>query len=606
MASLGTAYVDVAGDFTTLKAQVAAQMAPLTSRFGKLGGAAAIGLGAIAVGAVAAGKALYEVGEQFDDAYDTIRVQTGATGKELERLKRDFKGVVSMVPTDFDSAADAIGYLNTRLGLSGRPLRRMAAQFLELSRITKTDLKTNMETVTRVFGDFGIKASQQPKYLDRLFRASQKTGVSVDKLADTMVQFGSPLRSLGFNFDQAAAMVGKFEKEGVNTRLVMGSLRIALGRMADKGITNAGKAFGILTDRIKGAKSPTEATRRAIELFGARAGPDMARAIIEGRFELDKLTHGIRNGGDTIRKAGRDTRDFSEAATLLLNRIKVIVEPLATSLYDNLGKATNQVATEFIQFTKKGTASRRTIDALIKIVKLFGIAWVAAMRLAWNMTRTFFTIVGGVMKAVSKVTSTTSKGVKASFGVIKNAASDVAGFVKNKFNDIISFLRSLPRRARSAGESIGRAIKNGVIDTVGGLGRLLKGIVNAAIAGVKRLVNSFIARANAAIRTINKVSPIKDIPQIPALATGTRSAAGGMALVGEQGPELVNMPRGAAVYTASQTRRILSGGPAPLPNTGPPQVRVFIGDRELTDIVRVEMGERDRVAAGAYSAGVVG
>jgi hypothetical protein len=74
-----------------------------------------------------------------------------------------------------------------------------------------------------------------------------------------------------------------------------------------------------------------------------------------------------------------------------------------------------------------------------------------------------------------------------------------------------------------------------------------------------------------------------------------------MALVGEQGPELVNLPRGSQVFTASQTRQIAAAG---LPSGAAPEVRVFIGDRELTDIVRVEMVEKDRANRRNYRTGV--
>ena len=43
---------------------------------------------------------------------------------------------------------------------------------------------------------------------------------------------------------------------------------------------------------------------------------------------------------------------------------------------------------------------------------------------------------------------------------------------------------------------------------------------------------------------------------IPKYARGTSFAPGGLTLVGEEGPELVNMPRGSAVYTSSQTKEI--------------------------------------------------
>lgn len=43
---------------------------------------------------------------------------------------------------------------------------------------------------------------------------------------------------------------------------------------------------------------------------------------------------------------------------------------------------------------------------------------------------------------------------------------------------------------------------------------------------------------------------------IPAFAKGTRNAPGGMSLVGENGPELVDLPKGSSVFTNSETKNI--------------------------------------------------
>lgn len=47
---------------------------------------------------------------------------------------------------------------------------------------------------------------------------------------------------------------------------------------------------------------------------------------------------------------------------------------------------------------------------------------------------------------------------------------------------------------------------------------------------------------------------------LPGYATGTMNAAAGLAIVGEQGPELVRMRGGERVYDARQTDRMMSGG----------------------------------------------
>mgnify|MGYP000340816182 CR=1 FL=1 len=48
--------------------------------------------------------------------------------------------------------------------------------------------------------------------------------------------------------------------------------------------------------------------------------------------------------------------------------------------------------------------------------------------------------------------------------------------------------------------------------------------------------------------------------KIPGFATGTNYAPGGLALVGERGPELVSMPRGSRVFTNRESMGMMGGG----------------------------------------------
>ncbi len=309
----------------------------------RVGRVAAAGLAVVATAAIGAGAAAFAIGSQFDDAYDTIRVGTGATGEALGELQDSFRDVVASVPTDFASASTAIADLNTRLGAEGPLLEDLSKQYLELSRITDSELGANIESVTRVMGDWGVAVESQSDAMDRLFRASQATGPSVSELSTLMTQFGSPLRQLGFSFDEAAALIGQFQKEGVNTELVLGSMRQALGRMARDG-EPAIETFNRVTEEIANAGDASEANRLALELFGARAGPDMAAAIREGRFEIGDLVDTIANGSDTIAGAGRDTMDFAEQWTLLKNNVLLAIEPIATRVFSAVGDAAASLA----------------------------------------------------------------------------------------------------------------------------------------------------------------------------------------------------------------------------------------------------------------------
>lgn len=294
-------------------------------------GTAALGVGAALAGlSVAGGAALLKLGSSFDDAYDTIAVGTGATGETLEGLEESFKNVFTSVPTDMGAAAQAIADLNTRTGASGPALEGMASTMLEMTRITGGDLTSNIESVTRVMGDWGTEGQAT---MDKLFIASQSTGIGVDKLANQMVTFGAPMRQLGFDFDTTAALLGKFEKEGVNAELVMGSMRIALGKMAKDGIP-AQEGLLKTVEAIQSAGSVSEANAMAIELFGARAGPDMAAAIREGRFSVDELVKTLGESDGAIMDAAANTSDFGEKWRVTMNKVMVAFEPLAMKALD--------------------------------------------------------------------------------------------------------------------------------------------------------------------------------------------------------------------------------------------------------------------------------
>lgn len=310
------------------------------------------GVAVVAGGAALATKALYNIGATFDDMSDTIRVGTGATGKALDALNASAKRVGKNTPASFEDVGTAIADVNTRLGLTGKPLEEISTQFLELSRITKTDVAANIENVSRVFGDWGVEADKQSESLDFLFKVSQSTGIGIDDLSQKVVQFGAPMRQFGFSFEESAALMGKWEKEGVNTETIMGGLRAGLGKLAKAGKDPA-KAFETITKQIADAGSRGEATAIAIETFGQRAGPDLAAAVREGRFDLEDLLGTLKGSKETIRDAGKDTMDFSEHWRILKNKAMAGLEPLATRVFTALGKGADWMNAKGIPALKR-------------------------------------------------------------------------------------------------------------------------------------------------------------------------------------------------------------------------------------------------------------
>ena len=338
MAAKGTVTVKILGDNKDLSRALNDSEGKIGGWAGKVGKLAAVGVAAVGAAGVAAAVGLFKVGQSFDAEFDKIRVGTGATGDALLGLQDSFKNVLSTVPASFGDAGSAIADLNTRLGLTGKPLEDLAGQFINLSRITGTDVAANVDNLTRTFGDWEISTEDQAATLDKLYRASQASGIGIDELSQSLVTAGAPLRNLGFSIDESAALLAQFNKTGVNTDTVIAGLKAGVGKLAKAG-EDVPETFSRIVDEITAMGPGTEATGLAIELFGQRAGPDMADAIAGGKFAIDDMLAAIEDGGDTINGAADETASFSEKWLLFKNRVLVGLEPIATKVFEAVGKA---------------------------------------------------------------------------------------------------------------------------------------------------------------------------------------------------------------------------------------------------------------------------
>jgi TP901 family phage tail tape measure protein len=352
----------------------------------------------IVAGVAAIGGGLLAAGAQIDDALDNLSIKTGESGKALEGLQDVFRTVAANVPDDFGRVSDAVAELHARTGLTGTSLQGLSEQVLTLSRLTGGDLSTTIEESTRLFGDWGVGVDDQEAVMDRLYLTTQKTGVGFDGLSTLLVQFGGPLRQLGFSLDESAALIAKFQKEGVNTELVLGSMRVALGKMAKAGEAPA-ETLRRVMDEIKNAGSAGEANAKALELFGARAGPDMAAAIREGRFSIDELLASTSDFEGSIRHSAAETDGFAETFGKLRNHVLLAVEPIATKLFAALDGLVPKLE-PVIEWIGKAIEGFTNLDPKWQLL-IAGI--VAALAVAGPLVSVIGAIVGGVGLLLSPV-----------------------------------------------------------------------------------------------------------------------------------------------------------------------------------------------------------
>lgn len=177
-------------------------------------------------------------------------------------------------------------------------------------------------------------------------------------------------------------------------------------------------------------------------------------------------------------------------------------------------------------------ATLRTISVLLKFIGMlvrFGAALVTA-------GRKVVTFASGMVSAIRN-------GVSNAYAAVASLPGRIAG---------------LAGRFGAVGKSIISAFVHGMSNAAG----VVSGIAGNVWSAVKGLLNNAISKVNAALNfTISLPGPDVHINagQIPYLAKGTRRFGGGLAVVGEEGPELVALPRGSRVYNSRQSAAAMAG-----------------------------------------------
>lgn len=329
-------------DDKELKSGLSQADAEVTGWAGRLSGAiggAALGIaaaaGAALIGAtVAVGKAAWDMGQEYDAALDAIINGTGASGEALDAMGqsvRNLKTSAAGLGVSMEQIGATLAEVNTRTGATGNELEKLTGDILQFSRLTGTDSVKNVQLLTRTMGDWGVSMEDSGKLLDMIYGAGQAFGIGIDSLAGKLVQFGAPLRQMGFSLEESAAMLGKWEKEGVNTELVIGSLRIAAGKFAKDNVPLQDGLRQTMA-AIKGAAMESEALSIAMEVFGAKAGPDMAAAIREGRFELDEAIATLQGTQGGLASAAKSTLGFQESWDIAMAKVADALIPLGSKM----------------------------------------------------------------------------------------------------------------------------------------------------------------------------------------------------------------------------------------------------------------------------------
>lgn len=191
--------------------------------------------------------------------------------------------------------------------------------------------------------------------------------------------------------------------------------------------------------------------------------------------------------------------------------------------------------------------------------------------------------------------------------VIGNAFTAAIEFAKNLaidgFNSIVEFVKSVPDRIAALGPAMlqaGRDLIAGLMSGLGEAGEFIGDLAQRIVSSITGFLNQVIDKINIGIQDVDDFLPgvtLPQIPHIPQLATGGLTTRQGLANLH---PKELVLPLESARTTDLLARAIneanngLRSVGVPTVQTVAPEVHVYIGDKELTDMVDVQIAEGNR------------
>ena len=317
-----------------------------------------------------------------------------------------------------------------------------------------------------------------------------------------------------------------------------------------------------------------------------QAGVSLSEALDEGdhyHIAFRKTGEAARAATQDRKDAAKQARDDAQAEKDLASDLKEVV-----SAYDPARAAAEAYADTLAKIDTLVSAGRLTID------RGNGMRMAAyhaeAKRQADASYETFKKLFGtddpmadaveGARRNVSNRVDQMAEQDAAKVGVVTTALDELRAYGGDFVSTVLS--EQTWSSWGNAGKTILSSLKNEFITL-------------ALLNPLKNLING-----DKALPTLSSaIGNIGKLFKPGTNAAGTEYWSGGMSLVGENGPEIVSMPRGSRVTTAQETRQLFANDN----RGGGNSVTIYANDAVLADTVRGWVTDGMSVAATQGAAG---
>lgn len=473
----------------------------------------------------------------FESSFAGVRKTVDASEAEFQALAKNFRTLAKQIPVNVNQL-NRIGELAGQLGVRG--VDNLTKFTDSIAKIAVTTNLTEEEAAT-AFARIANVTQEPISHIDRMASSVVALGNNFATTESEIVDFSQRIagagKIAGLTTDEIFGIAAAFSSVGIQAEAGGTAVQTILLNLNKEGKRGIGEFLSFVQNLS--AAGP-EAAKVLDELGFSEARLQRAFLSVAGAGGV--LEDAIRSSTDAFRENNALTNEaekrFATTAsqlTILKNQltdmaitIGSLILPILVELVGKMQPVINAVA----RWIEEHPILSKWLLVIITVVSTL-VAGIGALTLALTGV---IAVLGAILSPIGLVVVALT-GIVTAIGVLMTHWEGLKWMVSEAVN------------------SMKEAIANFALDLAEKFG--------IAEDKAKQLLKTLKDVAAQAGRAIIGAIPVVG-PTINAATRATGGYAGGPTIVGEQGPELVNLPRGSFVNNARDTERMLRGGERPI------------------------------------------
>lgn len=437
------------------------------------------------------GAAMIKSFTSVDDALDTIALKTGAAGEELESMRETARNMAKEMPTEFNTAAAAVGEVNTRFGYTGEQLDELSRKYTKFADINKVDVSDAVDQTQKALAAFGKDGKSAAHLLDILNKTAQQTGAKTNTLTSGLVSNAAAFQELGLTMEQSVAIMGRLEKSGADSSTVMSALRKALKNATKDGVPLK-DALRDLQSAIKDGTGEVDGLTYAYDLFG-KSGDAVYAAIKNGTVDFTNMTSAAKDlstAAGSVDDTYKNLEDGSGTLKVAQNNLKDSLSEVGGELLEAL----TPVIKDFCELLKGFCEWWNSLDdGTKKVIATIGLVVIAIGPLTSaiggiiSIGGTLVKGIGGVINLIGGAGGLSSVLTATCAGPLAAVVLSIVAIIEviKHWDEILEVL-----------EFAWEKVCEGIEDLMHGLANVWNDVVDGIVDGIEAITGS-IAEANA-------------------------------------------------------------------------------------------------------------